>query len=233
MADVLAKNIVFASCDEKYFLEHGEAFIRSACEHGETPRVHCQHHTPETHSLAQRLESQFPTSRVIFLNYEDKYKDAHDKRSVYAIGRFIYGKNLLHNNILFLDIDSFFRKPVAWEDFRKMDYALFFRESLPGTVGWEKIGTKVAAGAVYVSHRSRLLSKTMEFINEYPNLPWFVDQVALWKAHEALQFDEHYCQMPAKYIDWEFKEDSVIWTGKGNRKNSEKYLYEKQRILQA
>jgi hypothetical protein len=221
------KNIVFASCDRKYFLEHGEAFVTSAYMNGETPHIHIQSEKREdVRELEKKITEKFPSFRLHYFDYRSRY-DRAESRSCFAIGRFIFGQQLHHNNLLILDIDSFIRKPINWSDFSKIDYSLFFRDPLPGTIGWEKEGTHVAAGAVYVSHRSRLLEITMNEINIHPSLPWFVDQRALHRAHLRLKDEENYCQMPKTYIDWEFSPDSIIWTGKGQRKKSEVYLNEK------
>lgn len=222
------KNLVFASCDRKYFLEHGEAFVTSAYMNGETPHIHIQSESNEddVRELEKKITGKFTSFRLHYMDYRSKY-DRAESRSCFAIGRFIFGQQLHHNNLLILDIDSFIRKPINWSDFSKIDYSLFFRDPLPGTVGWEKEGTHVAAGAVYVSHRSRLLEITMDEINIHPSLPWFVDQRALHRAHLRLKDEENYCQMPKTYIDWEFSPDSIIWTGKGQRKKSEAYLNEK------
>jgi hypothetical protein len=228
--EIKIKNILFASCDGKYFLDHAEAFVVSAVKQGEIPYIHCQDDNEIVRTIAASLKMKFPEFKFFHMNYRGKYPNAQ-KRSIYAIGRFMFAKQLAHHNMLILDIDSYIRKPIDWSDFAKMDYSLFFRDSLPGTIGWEKEGTRVAAGAVYVSHRSKLIEKTMDFINIYPTLPWFVDQVSLYAAHEKLKDEENYCQMPQKYIDWDFKDDSTIWTGKGSRKNSERYLSEKSTYL--
>lgn len=227
------KNIVFASCDRKYFLEHGEAFVTSAYMNGETPHIHIQSERNEddVRQLEKKITEKFPSFRLHYMDYRSKY-DRAEPRSCFAIGRFIFGQQLHHNNLLILDIDSFIRKPINWSDFSKVDYSLFFRDPLPGTVGWEKEGTHVAAGAVYVSHRSRLLEITMNEINIHPSLPWFVDQRALHRAHLRLKDEENYCQMPKTYIDWEFRSDSIVHTGKGQRKYSEEYLNERNRIFQ-
>jgi hypothetical protein len=218
------KNIIFASCDKKYFLEHAEAFVTSAFAQGEIAYVHCQDGYDENVlALGNDLSKRFPDFRVFHMDYRDRFPKAQP-RSVFAVGRFLFAKQVLQNNLLILDIDSFIRKPIEWEDFRKMDYSIFFRDPLPGTVGWEREGTRVAAGAVYVSRRSKLMDRMTEILKLYPELPWFVDQIALFHAHEALEKDEHFCQMPKKYIDWNFTEDSTVWTGKGQRKHSKEYL---------
>jgi hypothetical protein len=75
----------------------------------------------------------------------------------------------------------------------------------------------------------------MEFVKkqiEHYGLVWFVDQVALWEVHEHFRSNNlglRFKEMPQKYIDWEFTEEGVIWTGKGSRKTQTNYLEERDR----
>lgn len=219
------RSYIFASCDEKYFMEHGYYFANSAAKQGVRPWIDIISPNPDLFLSKVKLPD---AAKITFT--ESKTID----RTFYACNRFLVTDRVLESadEILITDIDCFLRKPIDWSDFQSCDYSLYLRESLPGTVGWEKEGTKVGAGAVYLTSKaSDFMATVRSQIYRY-GLIWFVDQVALWQTHKhyvdnnlGLSFKE----MPFKYIDWEFGSHSVIWTGKGARKTQADYLEERGR----
>jgi hypothetical protein len=97
---------------------------------------------------------------------------------------------------------------------------LFFRNSLPGTTGWEAAGTRVAAGLVYAKNDAvgaGFLHAVSERIKQGP-VQWFLDQVAI--AEAAAKTTAAIYPFGPDILDWEFKPGTVIWTGKGDRKYS-------------
>ena len=99
-------------------------------------------------------------------------------------------------------------------------------------MGWEKEGTRVGAGAVYLKNTALTFMSLVKKQIEHYGLQWFVDQVSLWEVHNHFQTNEiklRFKQMPFKYIDWEFTEEGIIWTGKGARKTQQNYLEERER----
>jgi len=214
-------NVVMASCDEKYFQEHGYSFVKSCKNNGEKPWINIVCPLDEWNRIRKTYKSDdLILSRAVQITGD---------RIEYACSRFHIASEILNtaDAMLIVDIDSFLRKPIQWQDFDDCDYSLFLRPPLPGTVGWEMEGTRCAAGAVYLSQKAKpfidLVSKTMHSYGS----KWFVDQVSLWEVHNHFQINNlglRHIQMPNKYIDWEFHDDSIIWTGKGTRKNSVPYL---------
>lgn len=84
-----------------------------------------------------------------------------------------------------------------------------------------KTKMKVASGVVYV----RNSQEGKDFINKWDNYTmqfgvekWFSDQEALYKTSQECVVSD----LDKRYIDWEFKKDSFIWTGKGKRKYQNK-----------
>jgi hypothetical protein len=155
-------------------------------------------------------------------------------RTFYACNRFLVVDKVLESadEVLITDVDCFLRKTIDWSDFQSCEYSLYLRESLPGTVGWEKEGTKVGAGAVYFTHAAEEFIKSLKAQILRYGLIWFVDQVALWQVHKHFNDNNlglRFKEMPFKYIDWEFGSDGVIWTGKGARKTQADYLEERER----
>jgi hypothetical protein len=222
--------IVFACCDPIYLKEHGEAFAKSAIKNGETPWIHilCDEETKQE-ILNQNSFDWHIGCHFSFSDIEPK------DRMMYACSRFIVATDIIRQDnvseMLIVDIDGFLRKPIDWDDFKNCDYSIFTRDPLPGTVGWENEGTHVAAGAMYLrksgySFIDTVAHNLMENIKKHGCI-WFMDQVILWKVHQNIK-NLKFVQMPSKYIDWEFNEDSIIWSGKGNRKNQKNYLEERK-----
>lgn len=70
------------------------------------------------------------------------------------------------------------------------------------------------------------------------HVAWFLDQIALTLAMKAsmedpaLQLDVE--QLPRTLLDWDFDEDSLVWTGKGKRRlRNKRYQAEYNRYLEA
>ena len=230
---------IFASCDEKYFVEHGVQFINSAINQGVIPWVDIIN--PDNNLVLVSGKAVKPLNLLRMLHDDDKYKITFTKsditdRAFYANNRFLKAPDILQmaNEILITDIDCFLRKPIEWEYFKDCDYSLYLRDPLPGTVGWEKEGTRVGAGAVYLRNTAltfiSLVKKQIEHYGLYGL--WFADQVSLWEIYNHFKVNEvklRFKEMPFKYIDWEFTEEGIIWTGKGARKTQQNYLEERER----
>jgi hypothetical protein len=78
-------------------------------------------------------------------------------------------------------------------------------------------------------------SKLMiEFINNWNKIlleyeyKWFIDQLSITKLINNTKGIKIKI-LPKEYIDWDFEEKSFIWVGKGERKNTQKYLNEENK----
>lgn len=219
---------LLASCDETYFVTHATAFILSALNYGEKVWINIVAPKDQHKDLIKRYGS----SSYILTCSDGPAKATSDyDRAFFARSRFT--KQVLskvfdvYDEVLILDIDCFLRGPINWTDFSGVDYSLFLRDPLNGTVGWEMEGSRVAAGAVYFRKTSLSFLNVLQNIFEVHKPIWFIDQYCLYQVHkhfETNQLPLTFCQMPQKYIDWEFNPDTIIITGKGKIKNSEKYL---------
>ena len=60
-------------------------------------------------------------------------------------------------------------------------------------------------------------------------IAWFLDQVAISETYESMKDRYSYQYFDAKFMDWEFKDGTTIWTGKGPRKyDNPTYVAKKQ-----
>jgi hypothetical protein len=228
MGDIPTYPVLFASCDDKYFMEHAGPFVFSAAEHGHDVHINIINPKPETITYASYLQAMIDT-RLTFTQNSFNIDDDVDPEVVrvnYACSRFFLAPQLLSycKKLLILDIDCLIMKPF---EFPERPVAFFPRTDNTGAANeWEQRGMKVAAGAVYFDERAGnvcvQVAKTIE------SLPpkWFVDQIALSEIMGRVPLDA-IAHFNSDFMDWEFREGTTIWTGKGPRK------YENQTYLDA
>lgn len=221
-------SVVYASCDDKYFIEHAPAFIASTNLVGKNTHINVLNPSKETYSLFQKIKNQTDIKLTMSESIMPETNSLDAFRTYCACSRFIQLPDLLTKakKVMVLDIDCLVMKDF---EFPKESVGYFPREPLQGTVGWENQGTRVAAGAVYFSEEA--LNLTIEVRDRIMKGPlrWFLDQIAL---SEVLgNVDAHY--FDEQFMDWEFLEGTTIWTGKGPRKhNNQKYVEKKKEFAE-
>ena len=222
-------DVVFAACDSKYFLEHGQAFIYSANDVGKDTHVHIVNPTDDALSLAVLLNATTEVNTTFTFNDIELTGSAEETRTYYACLRFLVLPTIIRTakKVLVLDIDGYIMNEFAVGD---VSAAYFPREALPGTTGWEAEGTRVAAGAVYIADQ-KISEMIAEEIKKQP-MRWFADQIALSRVFSRLKEIPELAKIgifDAEFMDWEFKPNTKIWTGKGPRKHDNPKYLEKKR----
>jgi hypothetical protein len=208
--------VVFAACDSLYFEEHAPSFVYSANCVNKDVHIHICNPTERALALASILNATTQVKCTFTFNDIDIANPTEETRSYYACLRFFVLPAILPHakKVLTLDIDCLIMKPF---EFPEQMIGYFPREPLPGTIGWEAQGTRVAAGAVYTSMGA--FDHVVEVVRQIKQSPmrWFVDQIALSTVFTKLPKEKvfHY---DSSFMDWEFVQGSVIWTGKGPRK---------------
>jgi len=241
--------IIFAACDIGYARIHGPAFVTSAMQSGYTVHLHIifpNSITTEDYGFIHELvatstnlmkKQPHPAGRhSLGTTVEQLSYTRGEARLYYSCARFYAALALLKERqrpMFILDVDSIICQRITQPT---LPVGLFFRDPLPGTVGWENEGTKVAAGLVYVAPEGFDFLQYATISMERGPQRWFMDQVALCAAARWWQLRGHTC--PTLHhihhftnvdLDWDFNEGSAIWTGKGDRKYSNtKYLAKKQ-----
>ena len=224
-------DVLLASCDSKYFIEHAPAFMRSAIKFKQNLHIHIVNPTDEVKQYKNKC-SNFEN-----LTFSSEQTDLSnvDARTYYACNRFIVAPYLLQyaNKAMILDVDNYLMNSFRWPD-GGYDAGLFLRDPLPGTVGWEQESTHVAAGIVYLNMKK---PETLSFavdvsdrIRQAENFVWFLDQNVLWKAYNDWKDKISFYKFERHIMDWEFKNGTMLWTGKGDRKHSdETYVGQKNK----
>jgi hypothetical protein len=133
-------------------------------------------------------------------------------------------------DVVCIDIDSLIRNDLSQlpQHFANSDVAIRLR------LDNRKIKFKLLAGGIYIQHNTTSLSFLRQLAKRlHHNNRWFADQIALYhslRRTRGLRISD----LNQNYFDWEFEDQSLIWTGKGDRKfSSEKYLsYSEQLLVQ-
>jgi hypothetical protein len=130
---------------------------------------------------------------------------------------------------MILDIDNYLMNNFIWPD-GGYDAGLFIRDPLPGTTGWEQESTHVAAGIVYLNMKKAIsfAVDVSDRIRQANEMIWFLDQNVLWKAYNDWKDKISFYKFERHIMDWEFKHGTMLWTGKGQRKHSDKTYVEQK-----
>tara|TARA_Y100001937_G_C7046324_1_gene297015 strand:+ start:99 stop:827 length:729 start_codon:yes stop_codon:yes gene_type:complete len=219
------KPVVFAACDKEYFFEHAPSLIYSINDIGKDIHIHICDPNPAVHRLESLLKEDIDVD--ITYTYSDIGATPIDVRAYYSCLRFMVLPEILRtaNKVLTVDTDCIFMNSFEYPE---TPTGYFPRKPLQGTVGWEAKGTQVAAGCVYMDNRAIPIANAVaDRISEGP-MRWFIDQISLAEVFERVE-DKDITKFDGNFMDWEFIEGTVIWTGKGPRKyENQKYLAAKK-----
>ena len=222
-------DVIFASCDEKYFYDHAPALIASCCHSENSLHIHIVNPSDEvwadTVIFKEKAEVINPNISLTIsgeVNNSELLKE--NPRTYYACNRFIMLPTFLQQfkRMLVVDIDCFLMKHIDFDTFENADIGIFLREPLPNM----GLQTSVAAGAFYASVKGMAFAESLSQTLLRSNMDWFVDQIALWQLYQHFKDNKEIKFMDLgafrdhdkSFMDWEFVEGSTIWTGKGPRK---------------
>ena len=202
---------VFASCNDKYFLEHGEAFYTSALQCGYTPMIEVVNPCKDCFDLSEYIDN-------VWFSYLDNPTPAD-----LCSQRFHSVSSLdISEGVLIADIDAYFRSLIPTP---KEEVGLFFRPECEEHM-------QVLASLVWLSGSRNSIEFIKEVSRIIHTLPskWFVDQIALIKAANCFSDRIDFFRFNQTHTDWEYGENSYTWHGKGPRKH-ENLTYLKNKKL--
>jgi hypothetical protein len=231
---------LFASCDSKYLHAHAPALVASAAAVDNAIHLHVINPEDEDFEFIHHLSSRYhkiagwPQSEFTWSTAPQWIQNPAIRqdtiRTLYATDRFLSVMTQMiarPDQYLIIDTDCLIMKPIS-ESSLHGDVGLFLREPLPGTTGWEAQGTRCAAGAVYYSSRAMDFAQAVANRIRQGPIAWFLDQVAISETYANMKDRYNYQYFDENFMDWEFKEGTTIWTGKGPRKyENETYLAKK------
>tara|TARA_R100000808_G_scaffold7318_1_gene21569 strand:+ start:6184 stop:6924 length:741 start_codon:yes stop_codon:yes gene_type:complete len=217
-------DVLFCSCDQKYFHDFAKPLAYTANENNNDLHIHVMN--PDERTAADFVLLKHDLDINLTISQEH---GGPENREYYSCNRFIIAPHLLQQGarrLMIIDADCLIMNHIEFPD---ADLGLFLRDPLPGTVGWEKEGTKCAAGMVYMTQQSLDFAMEVSTALCQNKLIWFIDQVALWQTYNKWRDKYKFYQFTEKDMDWEFIEGTSIWTGKGPRKyDNETYVRHQQ-----
>lgn len=233
---------LLASADPSYLREHAPPLAASAAICGNNLHIHVINPDDSDWAFMQELGikatelARRNKHRVnfTFSSEETDLSKLNDeqKRVYYSCNRFVIAANMLLNDsgpLLITDIDCVLMKHI---DQPSEDIGLFIREPFPNANQWETMGSHVAAGVVFYNKTPKASEFAVAVGQTILNnqLIWFLDQVSIWQVYQQVKGFTTCKNFDTNFMDWEFVEGSVIWTGKGNRKyDNSLYLSQKKK----
>lgn len=244
---------IYAACDAGYFDEFGREFVNSA-RTNTGQHVHLHLFNPRADQLelcakqgvsvsyesvpanlfdaAAEKWSRTPTddlrrsqlerTRNAMSKGNDQNLHHRMQKTYYACSRFIRLAELAQGRrFVSMDVDAVVRRslPTLGTEFD------FYLHKITGRKA------RILAGGMYVHPQGR----SQEFLNHYAQelrtsieqdyIYWGLDQDILDRIVPGYRCGH----LPITLIDWDMRDDSVVWTAKGLRKDSPKFVSEKQR----
>lgn len=174
--------------------------------------------------IESKLKKIYPSITIDHIS--KKFLSFADKKAFCSNFRVFYISKKLKetkSSLLYMDCDSLVRKGLSFKDFENSgDISILHRDSLDKRF-------KFATGIIFTRNNS----STKKFFRDWEAaiLPkihtWFSDQITFFENYMKYKNIIVFSQLDKKFIDWEFKDNSIVWTGKGSRKkNNLKYVLE-------
>jgi hypothetical protein len=203
---------VLASCDSSYFKEHAKAFAISAKLAGYDPIIVLVNPDESCEELIKELN---------FCTISKKYSNKTSP-TFYACSRFLYAPDWISpDGILITDIDCYFNNLLPTPE---EDIGLFFRDD-------PRLHAKLAVGIVWYNNNERakkFADIARSCIEQEPE-KWFADQIGMYKAYDIMKDNISVFKFTLDHMDWTFRPQSYMWTGKGPRKYKDpNYLTKKE-----
>lgn len=231
--------LLFAVCDPTYFYLHAEALMASINENAPHTALHLHLYDPRKDQFdeMERLAQKFSDVNLSYTWEESDLSSLDEEKRVvyYQSVRFIRVYCALKSSripIIVLDIDSLIRGPVEQlvHAAHGADVGLIFRTELshPGKnilASTVYAAPTVAGLAFFESVVKRMAVHLLARVQTE-----MLDQRCLWRGYVSHKSRLRVWEIPQRFSDWNLSDDSIIWHGKGPRKQSEKYLLEKGRL---
>lgn len=218
--------LLLAACDAGY-LPHAIALARSLDAFA--PQAHLLLHlvNPDEAAIDRVRAVAESLSLKLHLSVEKaQLPDAAMKPAYYASARFMLMAELLAAEgsppILALDADALAVGPLSLDFSDKPEAEICLRRrDLEGPV---EDHMRVAAGAVWAKPTPGGIAFMAAVASDLQDAfasgtaKWFVDQEILGRHVLAETGGAHVRNLKSKFADWGLREDSIFWTGKGDRK---------------
>lgn len=221
--------LIYSACDSEYF-KYAQALARSIdlFSPGFSLLLHVVNPTEEVRNAAVRLASSLKNTRLAVTaeSIDLTNWSSDERRTYYACARFPGISRLLKEYqatpVLCLDADSLVVNPVDGDFTDKVD-----ADVVVDLRGKTHEHLAVAAGAIWFRPASQVRKFAFDMAEEVDRLvrnrelKWFADQTAFYRQMQAHGRSARFFNLKRKYLDWDFGEDSIVWSAKGKRKDSD------------
>ena len=221
--------LVYSVCDSEYF-KYAQALVRSIdlFSPGHSFLLHVVNPTEEVRNSAVRLAATLKNTKLAVSaeSIDLANWSPEERRTYYACARFPGIASLLKDckttAVLCLDADSLIVNPIDGDFTDKLsaDVVVDLRPQ-------NQEHLAVAAGAIWfrpvpqVRKFSSDLAQEIDRLVRTRELRWFADQTAFYRQMQAHGKSARFFNLKRKYIDWDFSEDSIVWSAKGKKKESD------------
>jgi hypothetical protein len=226
--------IVFVACDDVYYARFAADFLFSAEDTGHAHRIHIHLYAPSAQTLAHidALRRNLQHTRLTCSWEDDGYKSYGIDETIYfAAARFIMIHHLLQASrspILACDIDGFIHRPLdeAFTLISGADVTFHFR------LGERRIWRRILAAAVGIAptvqglrFAERMALCIQASLLRRPD--FHTDQTILYFLYRFARRwwrGIRWQHLPLSLVDYDFRDDSFIWTAKGPRKEDASFV---------
>jgi hypothetical protein len=207
-----------AACDSKYALDHAPQLVRSIdANDGRDIHLHVINPVSGIERALVGLCASLTRSRLTltFESVDLSSASPEQRITYYACSRFMIAPKIIqatNRPLIITDADAIVRKRLTMNPGAGL--GLFLREDHPEHM-------RIAAGLVYYTPKSlnfaQAVGSKLEEVFANGTFGWYLDQLIFNAAHSQLDLPnpQYFTQ---EHMDWEFGDDSTIWTGKGPRK---------------
>jgi len=245
-----AKGVIFFACDIQFMERFGYNLIFSCYETARECGVHVHLYEPSADILRRlaALKEQFRDLQLSY-TYEDDidFGSLPERGMYYTAFRFVAARKIMEESkslLVCLDADSLIMNSLqrVIATARQHDVGLYFPQRLYLRPKQRAITQKITAFCVIFNHTQKSLAfinffsaLALQFHKRYPRTGtnfWF-DQSVLYFSYLLSKRRERvsFYAIGKSVVDYEFSDQSCIWTARGKRKHDEVFLKESRRIL--
>ena len=228
------EGIVFAACDDGYYARFATDFLFSAEDTGHRHRIHLHLYAPSAQTLAHvaALRQGLQHTQLTYSWEDEGYRRyGIDDVIYFAAARFIMIHHLLQAcrcPVLGVDIDGFIHRPLdgAFDLIGQADVTLHFRSEERRV--WRRILAAAVglnpteAGLLFCERAARCIQASLRLRPDF-----HTDQTVLYHMY---RFARRWLplirwqHLPLSLVDYDFGDDSFIWTAKGPRKDDASFV---------
>lgn len=223
--------LIFTACDNGY-LDYASSLVRSVDLFSPGFAFVLHLINPDSNSLerVQQLRNKLRFTRlsVSFERIDLSELDQGQQRVYFASARFPQLSRLLVQTktpILSLDADSLIVNPIDLNFSDKLDAeVVIVRRHLKAGLA-EQLA--VATGSIWFKPTENVckfvdaISKQVDEHLKEHRLKWFLDQIIFYRQMQQHSKVVRFYNLKRKYADWDFSEGSIVWAGKGPRKEND------------